>query len=109
MGWSPYSEWSDVSVSRTKVGKPEQPRFPVVISGTYYSFTIDCAAVPHATVQKRFIGPFQEGDCGFLRDFKMYDDVTVLQEVEFEKQQKELYDLAMSIANKNSEGKEHTP
>jgi hypothetical protein len=39
----------------------------------------------------------------------MHDDVTVLQEVEFEKQQKELYDLAMSIANKNSEGKEHTP
>jgi len=39
----------------------------------------------------------------------MYDDVTVLEEVDFEKQQEELYELAMSIANKNSDGKEHNP
>ena len=106
VGASEYSEWSDSVGSKTLSDRPEKPMKPKPVSGTWATISFS-AVLPFANgsrivamqVQRRELNQFLTGLWSEPVDYRIPQDITVLEEVDFEQQQLMLQMKEMEQAN----------
>jgi hypothetical protein len=105
VGYSPYSEWSSETESRTKTDKPEKPLGVRAIAGSFSFVTLEgrlpCAngdPIRAMLVQKRYIEAFSKGGWEPPIEYKIPEEVIIVEEVDYEAQT--VQQAAIEIATK---------
>lgn len=115
-GWSEYSNWSDMDKSFTKVGVPEKASNPIPIGATWSSLTLEVAIPFHngspitsMALEQRWVEPFTKGEWNMVKEYRIPDDIEIVEHVDFDEQQKELYQWAVEEAAKLNALKGYNP
>jgi len=99
VGSSEPSDWNEETYeqSLTLTDKPEQPRNPRVVHGTWNAMVLDIrlpydngAALSSMIVMMRWVKPFDRGDWYSPRTFRLMEDVEVIEDVDPDALLKEL-------------------
>ena len=108
-GQSDWSDWNDISQSKTITDKPEMPKQPRTVWANWNCMMIEAvlsygngSKIFEMTIQRRTVEPFQKGEWEKPTVLRFPDDVEIINYIDPEEQMREAQMMAMKLAHEKA-------